>query len=69
MDAEEIREIANNASGVDDDRIDADLKHIEIEIYENAKKGNYSLDYEFATLKTLANLTSLKIVYMLKGLK
>ena len=60
MDATEIREIANNANQIDEDKIDADLKHIEIEIYESAKKGNYSLDYEFVTNISFGEINEFK---------
>ena len=69
MHATEIKEIANQANEVDEDRIDADLKHIEIEIYEAAKKGSYSLDYEFLPLKNFGELNEFKNRLLNNGYK
>ena len=58
--ATEIKKIANNANKIDEDRIDADLKHIEIEIYESAKAGNYSSDYKFLSNKNFGEVNEFK---------
>lgn len=58
--ASETKEIADNVNQIDEDKIDADLKHIEIEIYESAKNGNYSLDYEFQSNKSYGEINEFR---------
>jgi hypothetical protein len=47
MTAEEMKEIADEVNQDNIDKADSDLNHVQIEINESAKKGNYGLDYSF----------------------
>jgi hypothetical protein len=47
MTADQIKAIADEINQEQLDRADADLDHVQIEILESAKKGQYGLDYSF----------------------
>lgn len=47
MTADEIKAIADEVNQEQLDRAEADLDHVQIEIFESAKKGQYDLEYSF----------------------
>ena len=67
MNASEIRLLANNTNQVDEDKIDADFDHVEIEIYESAKNGNYSLNYEFLPNKSFGEINAFRNILLSQG--
>lgn len=64
MNAKEMLDLADELNSNLFDKADADLDHVEIEILECAKMGNYSLEYEF-----LPEYDPKKIIYIVRNLE
>jgi hypothetical protein len=47
MKAEEIKAIADEVNQANLDKAESDINHVQIQILEAAKNGNYGLDYSF----------------------
>ncbi len=60
MTAVVIKEIADKVNQEEIDKVDADFDHVEIEILESAKRGEYSLDYHFLPEVPYARINEIK---------